>query len=754
MCRTKRAELNFILPSGVKQAIEQNISDRATIRRSLKLCRYIFKRFARLWKPFSEPIPISKEHFRNNVNVHYLRELRILKDLGIIETDEKYWYIAAGAKEEDPTLKGECKHYRFNQELVYSNPDVIQLAMKTEKEFQNSKVVRKTKRILKKITVTLSEEEIIKTMCEKITPQTILTKCTLLSDLDKGSYHQITVAKKYRGGLRFQKLGAWLSVAQIESRAKKKNVNAFLYRGKLYVTDLTEFVQHRVFENRNIYANSLLSLKAKKRQQIKDCKIVCARNETNFRLDTNLTNMESSLLQYIRLDGEELTSIDLSNSQFNVLGYTIENLTKRFSKNHNISGEIETANTTLPRDKKIEEKKGTIYVAQKIKNKIPKPVLSKDLRHFLSSAKNGNLYESIQNSLNQSCSTSKWQSKTFDVKIYTRKEVKQMMFEAVFSSHRFTNKTKQVLKENYPSLMQFIGDFKKSFTGHFKELIGQTKGDWWETCKDEEEAREKGKASLAVMLQRIESRIFIDVILFKLLGLGYKVLSKHDSILCKKSQVQAVKSFIELELNAIFGKDGYKLKVEHMESEPVESIPSAIDRKIAKGHLISALVLAASHYLGKAPNEIEGMSFAGLSTFQNAAFQEKLSIIHQKFNEKKAPKPEILPSKLRSTKKRTNTPPKLPKLITLKKRQSEFEAFYHKYGYDVGMKEAAHYFERLSEEEVLKCLEHVKVFAKYQRTVIRDGKYFSFPASYLKDKVFLDPTDIYLQMIKEVSNKR
>ena len=46
-----------------------------------------------------------------------------------------------------------------------------------------------------------------------------------------------------------------------------------------------------------------------------------SRNDTNFRLDYNFTNMKSDLFKYILFDNEELEELDIANSQFAMLSH-------------------------------------------------------------------------------------------------------------------------------------------------------------------------------------------------------------------------------------------------------------------------------------------------------------------------------------------------------------------------------------------------------------------------------------------------
>ena len=77
-----------------------------------------------------------------------------------------------------------------------------------------------------------------------------------------------------------------------------------------------------------------------------------------------------------------------------------------------------------------------------------------------------------------------------------------------------------------------------------------------------EEARDKGNASFAVMLQQIESLVFIDEILSKCHQSGIKALSKHDSILFRQCDRSYVAAIIVKVLNRVFGRFSYSLDVD------------------------------------------------------------------------------------------------------------------------------------------------------------------------------------------------
>ena len=126
-----------------------------------------------------------------------------------------------------------------------------------------------------------------------------------------------------------------------------------------------------------------------------------------------------------------------------------------------------------------------------------------------------------------------------------------MMFLLMFSAAGYNPAEKKLLAKYYPNLVCFANEFKRAFTDFY---ISEG--------MNYHEAKDKGNASLAVTLQQIESVIFIDCILTRLLKSGYRVFTKHDSILCKESDVAAVTAIVTEELNRELGIDSYTLKTE------------------------------------------------------------------------------------------------------------------------------------------------------------------------------------------------
>ena len=184
-----------------------------------------------------------------------------------------------------------------------------------------------------------------------------------------------------------------------------------------------------------------------------------SRNLTNNRLDHNLTSMCNLISTEIMKDNN-LVSIDLNNSQFAIFSH----LTKDLAVND-------------------------------------------DFRLFQTLSQEGVLYELIQDILG----------------LNDRKEAKTIMFELLFSSHRNHSYLKTLLKNKFPSVVNWVDDFKKK----------------------------NGDNAFAIMLQRKEAEIFIDGIWMNLKEQGLFCLTKHDSLIVRKEDMSNVLDYVQYYFDSI-----------------------------------------------------------------------------------------------------------------------------------------------------------------------------------------------------------
>ncbi len=219
------------------------------------------------------------------------------------------------------------------------------------------------------------------------------------------------------------------------------------------------------------------------------CKPIYAkRNETNNRLDHNFTNLPSILLEAVIIDGEKLASVDLSNSQ---MAFLADELTKNAKKTF-----------FLENNKGKEGIDSTIGYKGKEDNKVLKTldVVKGDVSSFIKNVKEGFLYESLMEISGET----------------NRSMAKVGVFQILFSKHRAKFKAKTNFRKVYPTVLDFVDKFKAKY----------------------------GDNQLAIHLQKRESEVFVDKIFPIIAQLGIKAITKHDSVLCKASEVEYVKQIV------------------------------------------------------------------------------------------------------------------------------------------------------------------------------------------------------------------
>ena len=548
-------QLITVLPQGIAHAIDANAKNRREAERLIRLSKYILGKYIADSIDFDSLIEISKTHFSNQVGSHYLRDLQILRAAGIVSSDDKYTLPLTDPRTGEQLAQGQCKRYQLNRDLVFSDPALVSYDEKTKKLFDSSPIVRETVNLLARLTLTIDARNIKRVVEDLVTTKYVLDRCKINDKIPNGNY-------KIKGTTQTR------SLPYILELTNKNKLDAILYRDHVHLADAGQWIRDRVVQTRLIYLDALVKLKHIRQRP----NIYCKRNETNQRLDTNLTNLKSEFIKYLQLDGERLVSIDLANSQFTILSRLIEvgqlyaqSLDNKYFGKHQVNDNFNVSEPfaaakcpsgrslvfygSLPGDpplssyQQVREVLSIINVnhfSRKAGKKSDvtdyKPT---DLELFKKSTKQGTFYEDFQQILKDQGQD------------YTRAEIKRMMFLLLFSARGYNPPEKRLLAKHFPSLVLFANEFKRLMSGFYE-------GDGLEP----NQAKDKGNAALAVTLQRIESRIFVDNILARLLSSGYRVFSKHDSILCKESDQAAVTAIVRAELDRELGIGAYTLKTE------------------------------------------------------------------------------------------------------------------------------------------------------------------------------------------------
>ena len=230
------------------------------------------------------------------------------------------------------------------------------------------------------------------------------------------------------------------------------------------------------------------------------------------RLHHKLTNINSGLIQHIRLEGESLKVIDIVNSQPFFSSILSSNLINALIR---LYPEFFYLKAIVPIIKKFE--------------------MNKDYQLYSQLCNNGNLYEAIMRGYKQQFS-----------KVINRKTAKETVFTCMFSdykNHKYKKKSKKeeikMFRKAFPSIYGMFNEFQKISLMQ-KVLVRN----------NNTEAIHK---NVSLILQRVESKIMIDYIGRALSENNIFFTTIHDAIITTPDNVEEVKriltkKFQELEI--------------------------------------------------------------------------------------------------------------------------------------------------------------------------------------------------------------
>ena len=519
---------------------------------------------------------MARVYLSQKLGEKYRSVMKPLLHSGILQSTEYYrpgWY-----NDEMEYVKGQCLSYRINPELL--DDQVVKVTYRGESKRQKCKdnVTMMSKQIMRQIRIpdmnsrqlinfvksSLTDER-IRRMIKVNTPDGSVTEISdevvsIKSGKETLCPSDISLMRENKSGARASR---YVKVSELNLRTK-----CLIKDGKQYhVEHLDTYIKRKRRHLTQAYCDQLL--------RIKHRNIYADRNETNLRLDSNLTNLKSDFMSLLAIDGQRLSQIDLKNSQFRFFVMLLEQCERQIMFGHkkdvNLFTEYMSAETAksefkvrLKGGKKIEGKPITLlYVLFDefcIKKEGLTRSLTADYKRFRKLVKTGQLYEYIQKVY--------WSETGVEI---TRAEAKKLMFTVAFSSYRYCPIGKQVLQKHLPSIVAVIDGFKKARIAQLaneelrinnKTLCPADISLERESKATAQEARDRGNASFAIMLQQVESVVFVDKILAECHLRRLKVLSKHDSIICRQSDKRLVTGIICRIMNQIFGKATYSLDVD------------------------------------------------------------------------------------------------------------------------------------------------------------------------------------------------
>jgi hypothetical protein len=548
----KQKRLLYI-PADLKFEINQLVMSPQSRDCCLNLACYIYRAFQNKREKDSLWVSLSQIHFEKNVSTYYSKALKSLKDAKIVECLEYYRYTEVKGQ-------GVCKKYRINPELLDAELVPVRYTS-NEVEYEDNPIIQKTLKELQKLKIVIgnkvvkSESDILKLKAtiEADISMDWFFKNNKVNDLQPNKVYSFCFwnSKDTHDGNTFSQKGE-----KLIQLAKEYKKDAVLYKSRVFLADDMTFARYKIGEIRSKIWNSLIA--------IHDGAWVCKRNDTNRRLDTNLTNLKSDYIDFLRYEGEQLVSIDLKNSQFVIFAHLLEACWNQLCcLNENQVKKILSEPQNLALMEKIgfngeRMLKENVRDTETLKGMLDTMCqefftngsfsMSSDCLKFIELTKSGKFYEAFGDILNDSELDENLDEATLKAeKKRRRANAKQIMFLVAFSSHNYHSDDKKKFENAFPVVSNIIKGFKREMEKAYIQRF------------DRDEAVDKAGAAFAVMLQNIESAIFIDGLLPKLWKAGFKVFTKHDCFLVKESQAEAAKAFIISELDKLFGEKEYML---------------------------------------------------------------------------------------------------------------------------------------------------------------------------------------------------
>ncbi len=147
--------------------------------------------------------------------------------------------------------------------------------------------------------------------------------------------HQITDEFVY---LTFNKTKYRYTLNNALKLATDNNLQLIQFKDKCYIDTPENFIEQKQLQLEIIYAQSVFNINNKL--------FYCSRNETNNRLDHNLTGLKKELFDYLLFDGEKLVELDIANAQFAIAAHLNPTIDDHFiyhAQNGGLYSLIETA---------------------------------------------------------------------------------------------------------------------------------------------------------------------------------------------------------------------------------------------------------------------------------------------------------------------------------------------------------------------------------------------------------------------------
>jgi len=380
----KSIQRNLLVFAEHYQAIQKTTLTERELSKAYLLMHYLRKKALHKKKDLFAFHPLSRNLLVKLMGNGYYPILKELKRVGLLEVGG---WLSEDRFVESYEVGKRCKVYRFAPR--HFSGDLIEVRYQDISSYGTSKHISINKKVCSKLII---EDDLASLV---INTRKLLDRAK--EHRDNIGYHSVQVGEEIEeANFKVNDVAAkksyWISKEKCLEKCRREGSTLIKDGRRYYISDLDYHLYHKKQHTFLSYRQCIAWLKEKG--------FYVHRNDTNNRLDHNLTSLPKPLLQIIKKDND-LVEIDLSNSQYAILAHLM-------AKN------------------KAVRKKADFILFQK-------------------EASTGILYEAIQLAFS----------------LASRDEAKQMMMEICFSSHRYHSHYKTLLKLRYPTVVRYIEQFKK-----------------------------------------------------------------------------------------------------------------------------------------------------------------------------------------------------------------------------------------------------------------------------------------------------
>lgn len=448
--------------------------------------------------------PLSAQYWKKVIGSHYYLYVSNLLRNGIIESSDVTYFADSGL---DPVVKGfKIKDSLMNDVLVKLNyygftktSDCLDKEYDGYKElsimgFDPDAITIKKKEALGWIKANIAE----------------VMKKYMDLDIEAG----ISDSKPYK--IRILKdndeyYSAYLSIEAAKKNAIDKNKTLIYFKNKFILANQDQFerltlkrlTHHYKWQIRSYFPDNL----------------TFARHEDTLRVYNHLTSLPSSLLQFVRINGDYVLQADMKCSQFTILGNLFNYYINHSGKELIALFKLKPTITFVKRLVEIMDKYHNQFPLKGFDKAYPQEDIynSNKMYTFLEDTLLHDFYSMLQSNLN----------------LKDRKYAKNIAFQTLFSKVKPQSDYSKKLKEIYPTVMNIVNEFKDTH----------------------------GYALFSVGLQNIESELFIDNIWKRVSDSSITSFTRHDSLLFPIRKRLEVESII----NDVFKGFDFVQKLEYEE---------------------------------------------------------------------------------------------------------------------------------------------------------------------------------------------